>query len=415
MSILTKTTFFYAGVVLPVICLLLTHVGGFRGEWQSGNLDDIVCYLLILPAAMPFYPFVLYPMACMTLLLLKKSHSQYFIVRLGIYSGLLLALQYGFILFISIGTVSSLTITAVAFILFAGAVAIICGLAAFGVVRWAVPVLWAQARRLSGQVLRRWSLLAQWSAFAAVTLFLVVSMTGGEAIAEMLGASISILIIGNLAAAPFWALFVYAVMGWWIYQQQKSTRQYSLAQILIVISWLGAYLAAWRWGLRLALTEYSKLPTEPPGGCYVVTAAARGHSWWVGTDRKSVTGESGPANNQMRYLKAADLALAVAAPRLHRRVRSFYDRVGPRWASRLRHPLAADMAYTMLKPAEWITRLFLAAFLPDFDRLAKGLYRDTRSGIRDAGCEWRDTGCEIRDTRGGIRDASVNHTPGAPR
>jgi hypothetical protein len=390
LSIVTKATFFYAGVLLPAICFLLANGMDFSGDWQSGNLDDIVCYLLVPPAALPIYPFVLYPMFCMTLLLTNESRARHFIVRLGIYTALLPALQYGFVLFISIGTVPNLTISAVASVLLAGAVAVICGCVAFGILRWVVPAVWRQVRNLPRRVWRRWSLILQWLALAVVTLFFVIVLFGvaplGDTISDMMGGSLGVLILGSLAAAPFWAFSVYAVMGLRIYHQQPGARQYSLAQILMVISWFSAYLAAWRWGLRLAMIEYSKLPTQPPSGCYVVTAASRGHPWWVGSGRLPVAGGARRVNQQTRYLKAAELALAVACPRLHRRLRSFYDRVGPRWASRLRHPLAADTAYTMLKPAEWMARLLLTAALPGFDRLASGLYRDAGCGIRDAGC-----------------------------
>ncbi|MEK6234867.1 MAG: hypothetical protein N2C14_09155, partial [Planctomycetales bacterium] len=57
--------------------------------------------------------------------------------------------------------------------------------------------------------------------------------------------------------------------------------QFSLAQIFCVTAWFGVYLAAWRQSVQLMLIEYSKLPTEPPG-CYVATAAAKGHARFVG-------------------------------------------------------------------------------------------------------------------------------------
>jgi hypothetical protein len=35
----------------------------------------------------------------------------------------------------------------------------------------------------------------------------------------------------------------------------------------------------WRLAVWQAGVEYAKLPTTPPGRCYVATAAARGHRW----------------------------------------------------------------------------------------------------------------------------------------
>ncbi|MDH3716624.1 MAG: hypothetical protein OES79_00760 [Planctomycetota bacterium] len=385
LSFVTRATFFYAGVLLPAICFLLATGMGFEGDWQSGNLDDILCYLLVPPAALPIYPLVLYPMVCMTLLVINESHARHFVVRLGIYGALLSALQYGFVLYLSIGPVPNLTVSAVASVLFAGAVAIVCGFVAFALLRWVVPLVWRHVRKLPQRVRLRWSLILQWLALAVVTLFAVIVVFGtvplGEVISEAAESISGVFIFGSLAAAPFWAFAVYAVMGLRIYHRQPGARQFSLAQVLLVISWFSAHLAAWRWGLRLAMIEYAKLPTEPPSGCYVVTAASRGHGWWVGTGQQPLAAGRRRVNNQMRYLKAAELALAEASPRWHRRVRTFYDRVGPRWASRLHDPLAADAAYTMLKPAEWLARLLLTALVPDFDRLARGLYRDAGRGM----------------------------------
>jgi hypothetical protein len=52
------------------------------------------------------------------------------------------------------------------------------------------------------------------------------------------------------------------------------------------------------------------------------------------------------------------------APRTHRSLRAFYDGVAPPLAARLRHPLAADLAYLSLKPAEWAVRAAFAAAAP---------------------------------------------------
>ena len=128
--------------------------------------------------------------------------------------------------------------------------------------------------------------------------------------------------------------------------------------------------------VNLMLIEYAKLPTTPPDDCYVCTAAARGHSWFVGSrviceDANDVL----RINNQTRYLKAAEIVLAATCPRLHRLARTVYNCVGPEAAKLLAHPLAADAAYLTLKPAEWAARAFLAVVLPQASRLAQQLYR----------------------------------------
>jgi hypothetical protein len=79
---------------------------------------------------------------------------------------------------------------------------------------------------------------------------------------------------------------------------------------------------------------------------------------------------------QMRRLKAAELALAIAAPRLHVSLRALYDVVGPRLATLFSNPIAADLAYLLLKPAEWLAYAALCALVRNFDDLASGIYRE---------------------------------------
>ena len=75
---------------------------------------------------------------------------------------------------------------------------------------------------------------------------------------------------------------------------------------------------------------YSKLPLEDPSGCYIATAAARGHpaivkSWPV----QLAGGKILQVNRQLAILKAGELALRALAPRLHCALRWIYDFVGP--------------------------------------------------------------------------------------
>jgi hypothetical protein len=68
------------------------------------------------------------------------------------------------------------------------------------------------------------------------------------------------------------------------------------------------------------------------------------------------------------------LSLAASLPRLHAAIRAAYDRLGPPLAARLRHPLAADLAYLMLKPAEWLAGSLGRRLVPGFDEIAERLY-----------------------------------------
>ena len=62
-------------------------------------------------------------------------------------------------------------------------------------------------------------------------------------------------------------------------------------------------------------------------------------------------------NRQLCVANAFEQVLEERAPRLHGRIRGFYDRYGFPIARCIRSPYAADAIYLLMKPLEW---LFLA-------------------------------------------------------
>jgi hypothetical protein len=149
--------------------------------------------------------------------------------------------------------------------------------------------------------------------------------------------------------------------------------------------WLAVYTASLAAAVERTMAEYAKLPTRDPTDCYVATAAARGHPWFV----KSVpvamrTGGTMLVNDQLKTLKCAEVALEAVAPRVHRAVRGVYDLIGPVLARMLVHPVLADATYLGLKPFEWLARVVTRCIVPDIDELARKVYGQAR---RDAQCE----------------------------
>ena len=62
-----------------------------------------------------------------------------------------------------------------------------------------------------------------------------------------------------------------------------------------------------------------------------------------------------PVNDQLRRLKFLEIALMMASPRLHCRLRTMYDSVGPGLARHCgRNRWFADVAYLTLIPLEII-------------------------------------------------------------
>jgi len=150
-------------------------------------------------------------------------------------------------------------------------------------------------------------------------------------------------------AAPL-AVLTY---GWASYHSlatiKRADRRISLKMLMLIFTWLSANLAAWRLAIDTMLATYATLPTEPPNDCFIASAAARGHTKFVGADRNSI-------NYQLRLLKAGELILRHSAPRLHATLRWIYNRLGPRAARLLATRWLADLAYLGLKPCEWFAR-----------------------------------------------------------
>jgi hypothetical protein len=358
-----RAAFLFTGVVLPIICFAIGSPD--PPDWQSGNLRDYAQLLLAHKPASPLYPFLLYNMTCLMLLAFAPGRFlKNFVVRFGVYTGVLITAQYWLIFVISLGgaTVEGLLIGG-----FYSLLAIFFPWA----VGWLILFLWRKFRRFCELV--------------AVLLALVLLLLLGIAIfcvaieSDPSGIPVALFavpcILSLLCATP-WAVTSYTIMA--IYAARHSgvkRMRFSLARLMGVVTWLAAFLGAWRSSVLWMFQEYAKLPTEPPDNCYICTAAARGHRRLVAAeDYADPCGRVYRVNDQMRYLKAAELLLAGVSPRSHRVCRRAYDLIGPVLAATLIHPLLADAAYLSLKPAEWLCRAGLALLLPGRGQLLRSIY-----------------------------------------
>jgi hypothetical protein len=141
-------------------------------------------------------------------------------------------------------------------------------------------------------------------------------------------------------------------------------------------TWLASYAVAWKWSITNAVALYAALPTAAPG-CYIATAAASGHTKFVGSAPvRTADGSTFPANLQLRRLKCVELAVASICPVGHRFIRRIYDRIGPPLARLIApHPLLADLAFAILKPLELLTFGLLITCAPEVRLKMNGLYR----------------------------------------
>lgn len=356
-----RAAFMFTGVVLPIICFAISLPD--PPEWQSGNLQDYAQLLLAHKPSVPLYPFLLYNMTCMTLLVFAPGRFvKSFVVRFGIYTGVLLAVQYWVVFVIALAGDANPFAAVSAAALYSSLAVFIPSLIACGLVL----------------LLRRfgWTILG-----LIVTLVFVLSIALGIATGTPSLIFPFLVFILCLACSIPWAVACYGIMAIYVARHSGVKRfRFSLAQLLGVVTWLAAFLGACRTSVLWMLQEYAKLPTTPPEGCYVSTAAARGHCRLVGAEEYAApSGKVYRVNDQMRYLKAAELLLAALSPPAHRTCRRVYDRIGPVLAARLAHPLLADAAYLSLKPAEWSCRAGLALLLPDRGQSIRRLYRPEAS------------------------------------
>ncbi|MGI9456587.1 MAG: DUF6688 family protein [Aeoliella sp.] len=161
-------------------------------------------------------------------------------------------------------------------------------------------------------------------------------------------------IICVICAAPL-AVSAYAYASYEILASRKSLLRIRLSAIFIAIAWLSVHFAAWRIAIVGAIREYNQLPTEQPQGCFVASAAARGHHRFVKSWRvRGATGHRVAITRQLQLLKSLEILLKESVPRLHKSLRRVYNRVGPVIARRLGNPWLADGVYILLKPAEWL-------------------------------------------------------------
>ncbi|MCA9192512.1 MAG: hypothetical protein KDB03_12145 [Planctomycetales bacterium] len=318
-----RVRFFLTGVILPIGCWIPSLLGSPPQTgilWQSGQPSTYASLMLHQEVAWPFWPLIVLSMLAMGAWTIRLQVGRFFPIRMGIYLGTMLALQYAIVvltifppLLIASAIVGgSLIITTWFGTLLLRrsrqiAIAEIMGLTAV------VALLATCARFVGGDV---------WEWFISIPIFVVV----GSPILTLLTyfrASI------HLLSQP-------------ILRSHTST----VALFASALSWFALYAYAWKLSVERLLAEYAKLPPQPPD-CFVCSAAACGHPWLVGTNPQ----DNVRVNRQMQYLKFFEALLKTTVPRTHCRLRQIYNRWGPSVAKTIRgNPWFADTVYLLLLP-----------------------------------------------------------------
>ena len=124
---------------------------------------------------------------------------------------------------------------------------------------------------------------------------------------------------------------------------------YLLATLGMLPFWIGS---AW-WSRRV----FEALPDKQPKGCFVVTAAGRGHHGLVGPFFEiEHNGARQRVNRQLDTFWRFETAWRRRSARSHRLFRRLYNRIGPSLAARITSPWRADIVFLALKPLEYFAR-----------------------------------------------------------
>ena len=343
--------FFWVTAALPSICFGLSLQGLQLVDWKDPSLDTWPSLLVDRPGTLGFLPLAIPVIfVCGAIAARPGAWVAEFPARLALGVGTLLALQYSLLNLavmalanknafwagvIEVGVWFFLALAGSEFAWFAW-----CGLrdrfgasrvwTTFALASWSLGVAWLK----QGNPRESWGEAAIHSPivffFAWVFLFLVVG--------------------------PVWSLLALVKLQIRLGVQWPETWKRRLVALL----GLGGYLASWRLALFQATKAYEKLPDQPPD-CFVATAAAEAPCWLTGGQvSRCASGVSFPVTPQLQRLKLGELALWAAAPQLHRRCRTIYDRLGPRLARHLRSPWCAALAWIALEPP---SRLVMALVL----------------------------------------------------
>ena len=328
-------------VVAPILNFTLIDL--LKPEWQDGRFVSYI-YLFLLPEASVWFLILLaYTIICYLLLLLAEERfAAYFPIRLGIYGGMLLALQYSILSFTANVTASP------AFLIIP--IAYVAPLFVPKLFQWIKPY---------------WINLFHWNRVIAVTIPLIL-------IALLLWGFFFVIAIFGMAA-PFWSFLIALQTSRWLWKYYES--KFTFTRGLGIFAWLSSYVFALRFNILKMFELYAALPTEPPN-CYIATAAAKGHPRFVGSQEVTLAnGKSMRVNRQLQRLKALEIALMGVSGSGHRMMRRVYDVLGKWLAKRIQNPLLADMAYLILVPIELLSFFVLQWIIPEIQTLSERLYR----------------------------------------
>lgn len=332
-------------IAAPIFNFSFVHQLG--PEWQSGKFSDHVYMFLLPEASLWSFPLLLYSVVSYILLLNDEYRfGKSFIVRLGVYTGTLLALQY------SLLTLMTWEVSFISIVL---------------LIAWVFPILVSVAK---DRIRLNWNLSFLLFLFM-ITVFVIYIILG--LMTHSAGIPFLLIIFLLAISAPFWSFLISLQAARWLWAHHES--KLTLPRRLGIFAWVSTYVFALRFNILKMFELYAALPTEPPN-CYIATAAAYGHSRFVGSQTVQLkNGKSMQVNRQLQKLKAVEIALMGVSGTGHRMMRRIYDVIGKKLAAHIQNPLLADVAYLLLIPIEWISFFVLKLVVPEIKNVSERLYR----------------------------------------
>lgn len=332
--------------VMPAFSFLMVHL--LEPEWQNGKLSSYVILSLFPEASVFFILLLIYSIVSYLFFLVNPSqYSHSIIIRIGIYTGVLLALQFS-----------------IAMLLFStdGFIFIL-------IPAWVLPILAPWMYRWSKG---KWAIWKINVTIAAILFAILIPLS----IYESNGTLIPIAVLaGLLVAAPFWSFLIALRSAIWLFRNYET--KMSLAHGVNLGVWFATYALSWRYDILKMYELYNALPVKPPD-CYIATAAAQGHTRFVMSNTvQRADGLSMQVNGQLQRLKCAELALMAINPLLHKVFRKIYDVVGKALAHRMTNPFVADVAYLLLKPVEWVAIVVLKWIIPEIESISRRMYTES--------------------------------------
>jgi hypothetical protein len=161
---------------------------------------------------------------------------------------------------------------------------------------------------------------------------------------------------GELGVFTLWLLVPFYIAVWQGIRAAQCMRnhQFGLCSYLLTVF---SSIPFWIGGLMWSRRIYESLPDKSPD-CFVVTAAARGHTSFVGPFIQiRHRGKLRRVNQQLATFWQFEALWHGCAPRSHTAFRRLYNRLGPIVAGRIRSPWVADAAWIIMKPVELLAKI----------------------------------------------------------